>query len=101
MTAYNVVKFRVKPGREQQFLDAHRNGNADWPGLDHAVIVKTGERDYCIIAKWGDQQALANARGRMIANLDSFRDTLEEMGPGLGVTDAVSGAAVLEFPASR
>src|SRR3712207_5075468 len=24
MTAYNAVRFRVKPGREQQFLAAHR-----------------------------------------------------------------------------
>ena len=97
MNVYNVVKFRVKSGREQQFLDAHRNGNAAWPGLDHAVIIKTGDRDYCLVAKWGDQQALANARSGMIATLDRFRDALEEMGPGLGVTDAASGPAVLEF----
>jgi hypothetical protein len=31
----------------------------------------------------------------MIATLNSFRDTLEEIGTGLGVTDAVSGAVVL------
>jgi hypothetical protein len=24
MTAFNVVRFRVKPGREEDFLDAHR-----------------------------------------------------------------------------
>jgi quinol monooxygenase YgiN len=23
MTVFNVVRFRVKPGREQEFLDAH------------------------------------------------------------------------------
>jgi hypothetical protein len=24
MTAFNAVRFRVKPGRDQEFLDAHK-----------------------------------------------------------------------------
>lgn len=28
MPAFNVVKFKIKPGRENDFLDAHRNGKA-------------------------------------------------------------------------
>jgi hypothetical protein len=36
MTAFNAVRFRVKPGREQDFLDAHKKVQADWPGLKHA-----------------------------------------------------------------
>ena len=24
MTAFNTVRFKVKPGREQEFLDSHR-----------------------------------------------------------------------------
>jgi hypothetical protein len=31
----------------------------------------------------------------MIATLNSFRGTLEDLGGGLGVTDAVSGPVVL------
>jgi hypothetical protein len=31
----------------------------------------------------------------MIATLNTFRDTLEGLGSGLGVTDAVSGDVVL------
>jgi hypothetical protein len=31
----------------------------------------------------------------MIASLDSFRDTLDELGGGLGLTDPVSGPVVL------
>jgi hypothetical protein len=31
----------------------------------------------------------------MIAVLDTFRNTLEDLGGGLGVTDAVSGEVVL------
>jgi hypothetical protein len=40
---------------------------------------------------------LAAARPKMIATLDSFRDTLEDLGAGLGVTDPVSGPVVLEL----
>jgi quinol monooxygenase YgiN len=95
MTAFNAVRFRVKPGRDQEFLDAHEKIQADWPGLQRANIVKTGERSYCIIAEWSDMAALAAARSHMIATLDSFRDTLEDLGGGLGVTDPVAGPVVL------
>jgi hypothetical protein len=95
MTAFNVVRFRVKTGREQEFLDAHQKVEGDWPGLKHANIIKTGERTYCIIVEWVDMDTLAKARPDMIATLDSFRDTLEDLGGGLGVTDPVSGPVVL------
>ena len=95
MTAFNVVRFKVKPDREQQFLDAHRRVEANWPGLKHASMIKTGDRTFCIIAEWTDMDALAKARPNMIATLDSFRDTLEDLGGGLGVTDPVSGPVVL------
>jgi len=95
MTAFNTVRFKIKPGRDQDFLDAHKKVQADWAGLRHANIIKTGERTYCIIAEWSDMDALAKARPHMIATLDSFRDTLEDLGAGLGVTDPVSGPVVL------
>jgi hypothetical protein len=97
MTAFNAVRFRVKPGRDEDFLEAHRGIGADWPGLRHASIVRTGEHDYCIIAEWDDMESFAAARPDMIATLDSFRDTLEDLGGGLGVTDPVSGPVVLEM----
>jgi antibiotic biosynthesis monooxygenase (ABM) superfamily enzyme len=59
MTAYNAVRFRVKAGREQDFLDVHKRVEANWPGLRHANIIKTGERSYCIIAEWSDVDSLA------------------------------------------
>jgi hypothetical protein len=95
MAAFNVVRFRVKPGRDQEFLDAHKKIEASWPGLQHVNMIKTGERTYCIIAQWSDMDALAKARPNMIATLDSFRSTLEDLGGGLGVTDPVSGPVVL------
>ncbi len=39
--------------------------------------------------------ALAKARPQMIATLDTFRDCLEDLGGGLGLTDPVSGPVVL------
>ena len=76
MTAFNVVRFRVKPGRDQEFLDAHKDIAGSWPGLRHVNIIKTGDPGYCIIAEWTDMDALTTARPNMIATLNSFRDTL-------------------------
>ena len=95
MTAFNAVRFKVKPGHDQAFLDAHKAASADWPGLRNANLIKTGEGSYCIIAEWTDMEALAKARPSMIATLDSFRHTLEDLGGGLGVTDPISGPVVL------
>jgi hypothetical protein len=95
MTAFNVVRFRIKPGREQDFLDAHKKAHVEWPGLTKVNLIKTGERNYCIIAEWSDMSDLVAARPDMIAVLESFRDTLEDLGGNLGVTDPVSGPVVL------
>jgi antibiotic biosynthesis monooxygenase (ABM) superfamily enzyme len=95
MTAFNAVRFKVKPGRDQEFLDAHKKVHAEWPGLRQVNVIKTGERGYCIIAEWDHVDSLAQARTAMIKTLDSFRDTLEDLGGGLGVTDPVSGPVVL------
>jgi len=97
MTAFNVVRFRVKPGEDQAFLAAHSKIGADWEGLRHVNMVKTGDRTYCIIAEWDSMDALANARANMIKTLDSFRHILEDLGGGLGVTDPVSGPVVLSL----
>jgi hypothetical protein len=95
MTAFNAVRFRVKPGREQEFLDAHAQIHPDWPGIKAVNIIKTGDRSYCIIGEWTGMDALAAARPQMIATLDRFRDTLEDLGGGLGVSDPVSGEVVV------
>jgi hypothetical protein len=95
MTAINVVRFRVKPGMDQTFLDAHRNGKAAWPGMLRGFIAKVGERSYVLVGEWPDVNAIADGRNRMIDTLDTFRHTLEDLGTGSGVTDAVSGETVL------
>jgi hypothetical protein len=98
MTTFNVVRFRVKEGRDGDFLAAHRDGKARWPGLVAGHIIKTGERSYCLIGEWADAEAIKTARPQMIATLNSFRDTLDDLGGG-NVTDAVSGEAVVDLTA--
>ena len=97
MTAFNVVRLRVKPGREDEFLAAHRNADANFPGMRQASLVKTGERSSCVVGEWDDMDSLAAARPSMISLLDGFRETLEDLGDGLGVTDPVSGEVAVEM----
>ena len=91
MTAFNIVRFRVKPGRDDTFIEAHRRAGRDFKGFQRGSLVKTGERSYCMIGEWDSFDSLAAARPQMIALLDTFRAELEDLGPGLGVTDPVSG----------
>jgi hypothetical protein len=97
MTAFNVVRFRVKPGRESDFLTAHRKAHPDFTGFRRFSLIKTGDRTYCAVGEWDGYENLVAARPKMIALLDTFRDTLEDLGGGLGPTDPVSGEVVLEM----
>ena len=97
MTAFNVVRFRVKPGREDEFVAKHRGAGVSWPGFRRGTLIRTGDRTFCMIGEWDSMGALAAQRPAMIAILDTFRDTLEDLGSGFGVTDPVSGEAVVEF----
>jgi antibiotic biosynthesis monooxygenase (ABM) superfamily enzyme len=102
MTASNVVRFRVKPGQEKEFVRLHeemfREGQ---PGGSEAFLIQTGEREFCIVGKWDSMDALAAARPTMIGMLDRFRSMLEDLGNGLGVTDPVSGEIVAQTSASQ
>ena len=97
MTAFNIVRFRVQPGREEAFLEAHRRADPTFAGFRRGSLVKTGERAYCMVGEWDSFDTLAAARPKMIALLDSFRADLEDLGGGLGVTDPVSGEVVLDL----
>ena len=97
MTAFNVVRFRVKPGEEERFIDYHRKQKPELKGFLGGSVVKTGDRTYCIVAQWRTFQSIVNARPQMIAMLDGVRDLLEDLGGGLGVTDPVSGEVVVKL----
>jgi len=96
MTAFNVVRFRVKPGHEAEFTEAQKRSREDLAGSKRFTMIKTGDRSYCIIGEWDSMQNLIGARPKMIARLDTFRNMLEDLGGGLGVTDPVSGEVILD-----
>ena len=97
MTAYNVVRMRVKPGRNEDYLEAHRAiGRDTFAGMKSVAIIQTGERDFCLIGEWDSMEAIVAARPTMIATLDRSREMPEDLGGDLGVTDPVSGEVVLE-----
>jgi hypothetical protein len=100
MTAYNVVRFKVKPGQEQKFIDAHKN-LPELAGMGDGALIKTGDRTYCWVGKWDSFDNIVAARSKMIGILDGLRAMLEDLGGGLGVTDPVSGAAVVEFAVKK
>ncbi|HMA88182.1 MAG TPA: hypothetical protein VKP89_05495 [Burkholderiales bacterium] len=97
MIAFNVVRFRVRPGMEEAFVARHRDAGRDMAGFRRGALVKTGDRTYCMIGEWGSMGDIVSARPTMIAMLDTLRDMLEDLGGGLGITDPVSGEAVVEM----
>ena len=101
MTAFNAVRFRVKPGGEQRFIDEHRKAQAGFKGFLGGSLIRTGDQTFCIIGEWRNFESLAAARPEMIALLDRFRDVLEDLGGGLGVTDPVSGEVVVKLAAPK
>jgi hypothetical protein len=101
MTAYNVVRNRVKAGREKDFEQAVQNMQHNYSGFKKLAMIKTGDRSYCIIGEWGSMDAIVAARPKMIKSLDAFREMLEDLGGGLGVTDPVSGEAILEISSGK
>ena len=101
MPAFNVVRFKVKPGNEQQFVDAHRKVRPAFKGFLGGNLIKTGDQSFCLVGEWRTFQNIANARPQMIAFLDGFRGMLEDLGSGLGVTDPVSGKTVAKLAAPK
>ena len=96
MTAFNVVRFRVKPGYEQDFLQAHKNMKGAFPGARRFSMIKTGDGGYCIIGEWNNFSSIVEARPNMLANLEGIRDMLMDFGMG-SVTDPVSGDTVIDM----
>lgn len=97
MAAFNVVRFRVIPGGEQQFIEAHEQLGPQFEGFVGGSLVRTGDRSFCMIGEWEDFDSIAGARPLMIGFLDRVRHLLEDLGGGLGVTDPVSGEVAVRL----
>ena len=96
MTAYNVVRMRAKPGFEDKVLASFKD-DTDMENARRFVVIKTGERSFCLMGEWNSMDDIVAARPKMIASLDKVRDMLEDLGDGLGVTDPMSGEVVLDM----
>jgi hypothetical protein len=98
MTAFNVVRFRVKPGHEESFVEAFRSANPDQlPGVRRLAVIRTGDNSFCTVGEWESFNHIVDARPIMIGLLDGMRHMLEDLGGDLGVTDPVSGEALLDL----
>ncbi|MCZ8543667.1 antibiotic biosynthesis monooxygenase [Mesorhizobium qingshengii] len=95
MTAFNSVRFRVKPGLDDEFVELFRSAPRNFAGLRKMALIKSGDGTFFSIGEWDSFQHMTDARPKMIANLDRFRHTLQQQLDG-GPTDAVSGEAVFE-----
>ena len=96
MTFVNVVHMRVRPDRQAEYVQIHRDFQPSAiAGCLRFELVQSGERDFIVIGEWEDREALVAARPQMIANLDRLRPILEDLGGGRGVTEPWSGEVVL------
>ena len=90
----NSVRFRVKPGKVDDFLAAFEPLEL-FDGMEIHRLVQTGDREFVSYGEWESESKLVAARPDMIGFLDTIRDMLEELSPELGVTDPVSGPVVM------
>ena len=92
----NVVRFVVKEGSENDFLEVFKTFSKE-EGEIYSFLVQTGDREYVAVGTWESEDALVNARPALIGNLDKMRNFLEEISPELGVTDPRSGNIIMEW----
>ena len=97
MTAFNVVKFDVKPECVADFIALTASFDLV-PGCVRRMMIRTGETTFCTIGEWRSTQDLADGRAASIANLEKMRPMLNAISESLGVTDAVSGETVYDLP---
>jgi hypothetical protein len=97
MTAFNIVRFKVKPEHNREFIDYHRTMRPDLKGFKRGTVVKTGDDTFCFVGEWTSFQKIVDARPAMIGLLDGMRHMLDDLGNGLGLTDPVSGETAVEI----
>ena len=91
----NVVRFKVKSGKQAEFESLFSKAD-NWDGQLMHILARTDEQSYVGYGLWQSEERMQNAMPQMISLLDSARHLLEELSPDLGVTDPVSGPVVFE-----
>ena len=95
----NVVRSKIKEDKKDEYikkLEEFFNNMKGTEGLISLKQIQTGSNSYCVIGEWKNEDAIAKARPKLIAGLDTVRPMLEEISPELGVTDPVSGPVIME-----
>ena len=91
----NVVRFRAKSGKQQEFESVFSNVET-WDGQLLHILTKTCQQTYVAYVLWENEEKLADASPQMIGLLKSTKHFLEELSPELGVANPVSGTVVFE-----
>ncbi|EYD75922.1 hypothetical protein Rumeso_02540 [Rubellimicrobium mesophilum DSM 19309] len=95
MEACNVIRMRVKPEYEEEFLRINDNPGHDVEhGLRTSLLVRTGERTYCFVGQWDSLEALATSGPVVVRELDRVSHMLEDLGDGKGCLEPISGEVV-------
>ena len=95
MQTCNVVRMRVKPEFEAEFLALNENpSHGVEQGLIHSFLVRTGERTYCFVGQWSSMEAQAVGQAVIAAQWDCMRHMLEELEGERGHADQLCGEIV-------
>ena len=101
METCNVVRIRVKPEFEAEFLALNENpSHGVEQGLIHSFLVRTGERTYCFVGQWSSMTALAAGQSVIAAQWDKMRHMLDDLGEGAEPIEPLVGEIVAKrkFP---
>jgi len=96
MKAFSVVRFRPKPGQDEEFERSFAELDREFDGLIKFSLVRDENGVYFSVGEWTDFSSVEKARPQMARNLDHFRHTLIDNGDGKGVTDPISGTVIYE-----
>ena len=65
MTAYNIVRMRVRAGQQRSFETMNAVERTSVPkGARRADLVKTGDTSYCFIGEWSSYMDIVERRAR-------------------------------------
>ena len=77
----NVVRFRVKSGKQAEFESLFSKAGK-WDGQLIHILARTDEQSYVGYGLWESEEHMQNAMPQMISLLDSTRHLLEELSGG-------------------
>jgi hypothetical protein len=90
MVAFNLVRARVLPDREAEFLQANDDpGQGVGDGLRCMSLVRTDEHSYVFVGEWDSLDALAAARPALGRWIEGMRPMLEAWSDGADLSGRV------------